>query len=532
MQKNCISKSKIKLKNRNNILYLFFLALMILVLAHKRNMCQDEILTYMLANSSTGYMAPIDGQTYSPADKIWIETMAVHENTILDYVSVWANQAGDVHPPFYYMILHALSSLYPNRFSIWYAGSINIFFALLTLWVLRRLIYKLTENKDAVIWGSIFFVLSAGILVAVSFLRMYVMVMFEVTYLTYLFIKSISEKRNWKFFVSLLIISTVGALTHYYFIVYLFFICLLFGIYLLMEKKWKEVGIFITSMLLSAGISVAIFPAMIRQMFANNSPQRQTTLENLQATSVFDYGHRLKTTYNYIDSQLFGGLLLYILTAVLFFKIYSFLKNREMFKEQNETFVRLRTQWLFMILPGVGYFFIISKMAVWVADRYFFPIYPIIIILVITLLYSSGKIFLTEGVFQMVLLGILTVMLVNSWKICGWQYLYRDSELLLKKSEQYCHVDNVYIYDENWKAAASFCEISNYKSVTFFHNDNKEALKNLFCRNNEELVVTIDHACDAEKVLNEIISVCPLLDYYEEIGSYAYATSYYLTGPD
>lgn len=101
---------------------------------------------------------------------------------------VWDNQAGDVHPPLYYAIIHTVCSMFAGKFSIWYAGVVNIFFAVLTLWTVRHLVNELTQSSEAVMWGTVFFVLSEGVLSGVSFFRMYIMAMFEVTFVTWLFI--------------------------------------------------------------------------------------------------------------------------------------------------------------------------------------------------------------------------------------------------------------------------------------------------------------------------------------------------------
>jgi len=71
--------------------------------------------------------------------------------------------------------LHTLCSFFPEKFSKWYAGIINIFFALLTLYILRKLVLNLTKNKEISNIVSFVFILSPGILSAISFFRMYIM---------------------------------------------------------------------------------------------------------------------------------------------------------------------------------------------------------------------------------------------------------------------------------------------------------------------------------------------------------------------
>ena len=56
------------------------------------------------------------------------------------------------------------------------------------------------------------------------------MAMFWITLLSYLFVKEVGNKRSgWKFYVSIFMTSVVGALTHYYCIVYTVGISAVYG---------------------------------------------------------------------------------------------------------------------------------------------------------------------------------------------------------------------------------------------------------------------------------------------------------------
>ena len=215
------------------LLYVIFSFLMLLTISCKSNLHVDEVYSYGLANSQAQgiTMDFQDGKTYIPSSEPWITYMTVSEGHQFDYVNVWDKQAADVHPPLYYAILHTICSLFPGSFSIWYAGSINIIFALLTLYIFRKLLFELLEKTPLINAISLAFVLLPGIYSNISFLRMYTMAMFWVLLIAYIFLKAIkAEKIGRCFWIKLCIISILGALTHYYCIIYLFFTCLVFGI--------------------------------------------------------------------------------------------------------------------------------------------------------------------------------------------------------------------------------------------------------------------------------------------------------------
>ncbi len=132
-----------------------------------------------------------EGFTYEPAGKPYMDYLTADEEDCFNYINVWQSQASDVHPPLYYVCLHTICSLFPGTFSKWYAGVINIFFAIMTLWVVRRTVNIFSTSEFLLFIASVVFIFSPGILNAVSFFRMYVVAMFCVALITYQFIKII-----------------------------------------------------------------------------------------------------------------------------------------------------------------------------------------------------------------------------------------------------------------------------------------------------------------------------------------------------
>lgn len=58
------------------------------------------------------------------------EYMTVSKDEILSYWSVYYNQARDVHPPLFYMLVHLVSSVCLNHFSKYIIFVINLAFIL------------------------------------------------------------------------------------------------------------------------------------------------------------------------------------------------------------------------------------------------------------------------------------------------------------------------------------------------------------------------------------------------------------------
>ena len=67
----------------------------------------DEMFTFSLSNQEYPYgLAPqiVSGKMYS-GEALVKENLTVSNNTRFDFENVFLNQASDVHPPLYYMII-------------------------------------------------------------------------------------------------------------------------------------------------------------------------------------------------------------------------------------------------------------------------------------------------------------------------------------------------------------------------------------------------------------------------------------------
>lgn len=316
--KELFSVLKQKIKKESIIIYVLFTLFMVIILLNKVNYNVDELLSYGLANSMNGETIRFDdGLSYIPARSPWISCMTVQSGGRFDFQHVWENQANDVHPPFYYLILHFICSFFPGKFSLWFAGSINIVFALLTLWVVRRLTHELTDSHNMVWIVSVCFITSVAILSSVAFLRMYIMTLFLVSLISLVFVLAVRQKMlSGRFYGTVILVSYIGALTHYYYIVYLFFLCLVFGIWLLFNKRYKETLLFALSMGLCGGLAVKTFPSMLEHMFLGGYRGAQS-IENLKGP-VSVYLERLRSFYGFINKGLFGGFLTYAVVMLVF----------------------------------------------------------------------------------------------------------------------------------------------------------------------------------------------------------------------
>lgn len=251
------------------LIYAVFTVGLIAVLWVKTEYHVDELLTYTLSNQvGDWHFAEEDGKTYSPAEDIYLENFSVHQENRFDYQNVWHNLSTDAHPPVYYALVHTISSLFPGQISKWFAGVINIFFALLSLFFFRKLLRLFSTNECYVGICSITYIFCTGILSAVSFLRVYVTAMCALTAVTYLISNAVAKKSfGFRFWGLLFICEIACALLHYYCVVYLAWICFILAVWLILAKRWKSVLYLVVTSLGAAAAALLIFPSMWKQVF-------------------------------------------------------------------------------------------------------------------------------------------------------------------------------------------------------------------------------------------------------------------------
>ena len=209
------------------------LALMASIGARKDGFDIDEFFTYGLANSyhqpflntETGHW--ISGKAFS--DYL---TASGHAH---EYLNVYENQIADVHPPLYYLFVHAVCSVFRDPpFTKWTGIGLNLFFFSLTqlglLLLSARLLSdgeRLTLTPSALLPGLLYG-LSAGAASSVVFIRMYAMMtMWAVWLALALAALWVGGQTVWRM-RALAAVLIAGFLTQYYFVV---LACMLCGAY-------------------------------------------------------------------------------------------------------------------------------------------------------------------------------------------------------------------------------------------------------------------------------------------------------------
>ena len=289
------------------------LALMASIGAKKDGFDIDEFFTYGLANS---YHQPflnaetgrwISGKAFS--DYL---TASGHAH---EYLNVYENQIADVHPPLYYLFVHAVCSVFRDPpFTKWTGIGLNLFFFSLTQLGLLLLSARLLSDGErltltpAALLPGLLYGLSAGAASSVVFIRMYAMMtMWAVWLALALAVLWVGGQTVWRM-RALAAVLIAGFLTQYYFVV---LACMLCGAYFfarLARREFAAAGRFALWCFFALALAVGLFPWCLNHIFGGY--RGKGAMESAAALRLSDMCRWFKILWQTLDAQQFGGLLL------------------------------------------------------------------------------------------------------------------------------------------------------------------------------------------------------------------------------
>lgn len=433
----------------------------------------DELYTYGLSNS---YYAPFLEQeegylnAYHSGEDFF-EYLTVSDEDAFQFDSVWYNQAKDVHPPFYYVIIHLVSSVFKETISPWIGVGVNYFFYILSLPLFYYIAKDLCRDKKNAVIAAVFFAVSAGTINCLVFIRMYMMLMFWILLYTWLMIQffrnKIAGKMELVSYVAVYSVIVCGFLTHYHFIIPAVILSLLYIIYLLVGKKFKNSFYYIISCVAAAVTTQYIFEYSFNHIFVGY--RGVEAIRNAKSSNLFE---RMSIMWDYIDTQIFGGCFIGIILILITALIVAILKHKKdnSMPDKNdveEIQVEKESKWIrcSLIITVVVTFAFISKTAAFLEARYLFGVYPLIILAVIFVIdrttgYFRGKV---KYIVVSVILAVCVILSYGVYKEPA--YLYRDNAIVPGIiSENYNGTKAVYITDQSYRYVSDSYVLS-------FHDD-------------------------------------------------------------
>ena len=203
--------------------YIFACVLVICMIAgtlacmSKSGMHEDEFYSYYSSNRTNGFYAE-----HTVSTEVMLDELKVLDGCGYNFPLVKEVQSWDVHPPIYYFVLHFVCSLTSGIFSKWQGLVINLICLAISIILMKRLgTIMLPDNPLLVDIAVMTWGLSPALLSGVVFIRMYMLLTVWILAVTLLHVKKIPDLRFW---ILLWILTFLGFMTHYYFLIWLVFL--------------------------------------------------------------------------------------------------------------------------------------------------------------------------------------------------------------------------------------------------------------------------------------------------------------------
>jgi hypothetical protein len=501
-----------KLENINNFIkkHVIFVLILIILLqlitviifgTFKESYHVDELFTFGLSNS---YFQPFI--KYEDVSMKWLSHdfynnyFTVQINQRFTYDSVYYNQVNDVHPPFYYYLIHTVCSFFPNIYSKWFGIGINMVFLAGTVVVLFYLSRLITDNNSLSLVICALYGFSAGAISNSIFIRMYMMLTFFIVLTTYLHGLLIVNKKNMiTTMIFIMFVNISGFLTQYFFAIYAFFIAFGYVLFLNKIKARKEMLIYIVAMIGCVIISIIIFPECLNHILLGHIGN------NVMGNFVIieDFLRRFGIFIKLLCKSLIMlpiSLSAIVITILYYIKNYKKVLNGKKFelyemkaKYFSDKLAAYEKMVMFDILIYSTFvtFLVIVKIALFYEGRYIAFILPNISIITLFAVYivmynifkNSNKI-----IFSLLTVIIFFITVASNFR-GNVDYLYQN-----KANDLYNSVSNYQDYD-------AYCLATKRVDITIAMPLLSQHLKSCYVSNSKDILTKISEDSKTEPII-------------------------------
>lgn len=505
-----------------------------LMARRKPGMALDEYFSYGLSNSTYetnhGKYCIYLPQGVQEDPRVFFDNYFFASGFSIE--DVWANQSYDVHPPMFYLILHALGRLTHNAWGFDTGIVLNALLHVINILLIYILIKCIMKDEFWAYLGSVWYAFLPVVLEHAVYIRMYYLMStccLGITLWMILGYRFRDKKPGLQlgFYVGLGVFSIFGVLTHYYFAVYLFFICLLWGLYLIYKRKWLEIIEFLVAMVL-AGIScLVIFPGMKYHILHGNRGQQ--SIDSLLHSNYVDF----LVYYGKILGNLAGGFLIpIVILGILFMAGF-------IWKYRKAVLSNITWEYMIVIFPVVLYYLAVSKMGVIWSSRFISPLFGVAIIAFIIIWYRLEqwirKYFNIDVRKLKAVFSIMVIIIVSvEWFRFSWNELSIDNREAIEIAKQYGgDNDCFYIWELSEDSMISYDEFIEYNHIYFWEKDTPAADMKGALDNYDHLVIYFNciGELDQEKqkwYLDEILKQSGHMTKYTHLYDGIYNCAYYL----
>lgn len=514
---------KLLLKNRKLFLVVVLIQVVIMVYYcnRKAGFFIDEIWTYNLSN---GFYFPLLHNIGDLLNKwipqsFWVDSLTASHSHSFEYASVLYNQAKDVHPPLYYIIIHTICSFFPGVFSKWFGLVPNIVFFVIT----QILIYKISKiffkNNFFALLPCVVYGFSVGAINTVLFIRMYSMLTLISACCIYINLEFFyKEKLSIYLLFKLFICYIAGILTHYYFIIFAFFMSAFLLLFLAIRKDIHMIIYYVIASFMSVLLALVSWPSLIMHIFCDY--RGEEAFKNALHSSFID---RILSFADICNGAIYIKYYTFVFLSILFFYfIYKSIKIKK-----NDNIINIKYNhfafninlyidnrlfcFLHMVFSVFFTFLVVSKVAAYTNTRYIMYLYPPICIIVSIILIKICSLVTLMGRLPWFIVMILTVLNLQTKNI---EYLYKIDKpvnALLQSSEPRRDFLVVTGYDNWWPSVQMIKFFVNSEKTYITTEDNNFSIPEL----KNGTILYIARTCKDKYIIDKIMKESGMSSYKE-----------------
>ncbi|MBO4845944.1 MAG: hypothetical protein J5525_06490 [Lachnospiraceae bacterium] len=544
-------------KGKNNLGYRLALWLIIVISMiiavlfcnMKQGFHYDENYSYYSTNSTYG-LWPTDHE-WKSTEEIKSEYMVLPGES-LSLGMVKTNQGYDVHPPLYYYVLRIVCFFSKGIFSKWQGLAINLVLYFICLLLLYRITDIVSDHDRYVnLFTMAIFGLSPGYLSTVTFIRMYVMLTMFCFILLLTAVKCVRDD-TWdlkRAYIPTVIVTCLGFLTHYYFMVFAFFVAAYVCIYLVIRSKTKKAAfIYGGSVCLGMALAVAYYPVCLSHIF---SGYRGT--ESTQAfMDMSNTADRFEFFVGMLNDYTFSGMFyILILVGLLLYMFYSYRRKvrwaGRMTGEEEKSVETKKTAEKkedpehkkavlgLNIAVTVGFFLIVCKTAMTPSNpaealRYECPVYGLIIMLIVL-----GIVRVFEKVMNKKMISVFVLVIAVGCQIYGLCsdkvfFIYEGAQDFVEFARQHKDADIVYIYNPNndWMIWNDGPELMEYRDIYFVPYDSEDKIDDKRLSVSSDIYVYACRSDETDAIIQSIVDMNEGFEGYDMISERAFVDVYRL----
>lgn len=443
-------------------------------------------------NLLQGHRTWMDGQDL-------FEQLTASRGERFQYIQVYLNQAMDVHPPFYYLLIHTVFSLFPGTYSDAYLFAVNMIALLGSCVVLYKTSKLISQNFRLPFLSVVIFGFSQGFVSCALYFRMYAIFTLFALLTVYIHLRMELEGYQFSRKLSRMLIVTIvlGFYTHYYYIIFLFPFFAITVLRLLFEKEKAKLIQYIKKLILAGIISLVIWPlSLYHILFGYRGTE---AVANVMAGGLIT---RMKNYYHVLIRAFFynsGWFFLIVLAVGLGATIFCVKKGL------GKKIISLCE----ILFSCLFYLVIVNQIAPSQSDRYIMCIYPVISLLLACIITKAVEVVTkTDKVKNILAIAVSVVIMTCAICVIQPNYLYLEKgEGVLGITQDPSQLNCLMIADDDWRGFPEAVNLSRFNQVMVLGQTELEDLKKEKPANTEtDMIIYVLKELDQEAMLQQACS--------------------------